>query len=313
MRFVMLIKSDAKAEAGVLPDQKLLTEMGKLNEEMVEAGVMLAGEGLQPSSKGARVRLAGKKFTVIDGPFAEAKELIAGFWLIQAKSLEDAIGWAKRVPDPSADPGLGAREEGEIEIRPLYEMSDFPVDPAEKPGGWREQEQRFRDATEPPGAAPAPPPRKRGTTRFMVMLKADDKTEASAPPSEKVLAAMGALMQEMVEAGALLSGEGLKATSQGARVRIPAGKRTATKVIDGPFTESKEIIAGYSIIQVPSRQEAIDFAKRWLQIHVEGLEKEAGEIEIRQIFELSDFPVDPAEKPDGWRHQEERLRERLGQ
>src|SRR5215471_4035119 len=157
MRFVMLIKSDAKAEAGILPDEKLLAEMGKLNQEMVEAGVMLGGEGLQPSAKGVRVRLAGQKITVTDGPFAEAKELIAGFWLIQAKSLAEAIGWAKRVPSPPADPGSQARAEGEIEIRPLYEMSDFPVDPAEKPGGWREQEQRFRDATEPPGAAPTPP------------------------------------------------------------------------------------------------------------------------------------------------------------
>src|ERR687889_649400 len=118
MRFMIIIKADKNTEAGVLPDEKLLTEMGKFNEELVKAGVMLAGEGLQPSSKGARVRFSGEKRTVMDGPFAEAKELIAGFWIWQVKSLDEAIEWVKRCPNP-----MGT--ESEIEIRQIFEASDF--------------------------------------------------------------------------------------------------------------------------------------------------------------------------------------------
>jgi len=118
MRFMILVKATKDSEAGVLPSQKLLAEMMKYNEELVKAGVLLAGEGLQPSSKGARVRFSGGKRTVIDGPFAETKELVAGFWLIQVKSLEEAIEWVKRVPNPH-------EEEGEIEIRQVFEADDF--------------------------------------------------------------------------------------------------------------------------------------------------------------------------------------------
>lgn len=115
MRFMILVKADKDSEAGVLPSQELLTEMGKYNEELVKAGVMLAGEGLQPSSKGARVRFSGSKRTVVDGPFTESKELVAGFWLIQAKSKEDAIEWLKRAPF----------RDGEVEIRQVFEAEDF--------------------------------------------------------------------------------------------------------------------------------------------------------------------------------------------
>ena len=119
MRFMVLVKADKNSEAGILPDEKLLAEMGKYNEELVKAGVMLAGEGLHPSSKGARVRFSGSKRTVIDGPFSETKELIAGFWLIQVKSKEEAIEWVKRAPNPF--PGT----ESEIEIRQVFEAEEF--------------------------------------------------------------------------------------------------------------------------------------------------------------------------------------------
>ena len=119
MRFMVIVKADKDSEAGVLPDQKLLADMGKYNEELVKAGVMLAGEGLQPSSKGARVRFSGTKRKVIDGPFSETKELIAGFWLFQVKSLDEAIEWVKRAPNPM--PG----KESEIEIRQVFEAEDF--------------------------------------------------------------------------------------------------------------------------------------------------------------------------------------------
>jgi hypothetical protein len=118
MRFMIIVKATKDSEAGVMPDEKLLTEMGNYNEELVRAGVMLAGEGLHPSSKGARVRFSGAQRTVIDGPFTETKELIAGFWLWQVKSLEEAIEWVKRCPNPM--PG-----ESEIEIRQVFEAEDF--------------------------------------------------------------------------------------------------------------------------------------------------------------------------------------------
>jgi len=134
MRVMILIKADKSTEAGVMPDQKLLAEMGKFNEELVKAGVMLAGEGLHPSSKGARVRFSGEKRTVIYGPFAETKELIAGFWLLQVKSMDEAIQWVKRCPNPL--PG-----ESEIEIRQVFEAEDFG---AEFTPELRAQEERLR-------------------------------------------------------------------------------------------------------------------------------------------------------------------------
>jgi len=118
MRFMILIKANEETEAGVMPSQELLEQMNKYNQELVEAGVMLAGEGLHPSSKGARVKFSGDKRTVVDGPFTEAKELIAGFWLIQAKSKDEAVEWAKRIPSPDGG-------ESEIEIRQVFEPEEF--------------------------------------------------------------------------------------------------------------------------------------------------------------------------------------------
>jgi hypothetical protein len=134
MRFMILVKANKNSEAGILPDEKLLIEMGKYNEELVKAGVLLAADGLQPTSKGARVKFSGKKRTVIDGPFAETKELIAGFWLWQVKSKEEAIEWVKRCPNPF--PG-----ESEIEIRQLFEAEDFGTEFTPE---LREQEERLR-------------------------------------------------------------------------------------------------------------------------------------------------------------------------
>jgi len=131
---MIMVKATKDSEAGVLPDERLLTEMGKFNEELVQAGVMLAGEGLQPSSKGVRVKFSGNKRTVTDGPFAETKELIAGFWLWQVKSKEEAIEWVKRCPNPM-------KGESEIEIRQLFEADDFG---AEFTPELREQEERLR-------------------------------------------------------------------------------------------------------------------------------------------------------------------------
>jgi hypothetical protein len=136
MRFMMLLKANQDTEAGLMPSTELITEMGKYNEELVNAGVLLDGGGLRPSSAGARIDFSGDRRTVTDGPFAEAKELIAGFWMIQVKSRQEAIEWAKRCPHPHG--GLDAQ----IELRQLFEATDFPNAPAEIV----EQEQRFRNA-----------------------------------------------------------------------------------------------------------------------------------------------------------------------
>lgn len=136
MRFMAIVKASKDSEAGVMPSHELLAEMGKFNEELVKAGVMLAGEGLHPSSKGARIRFSGDKRTVIDGPFAETKELIAGFWLLQVKSKDEAIAWLKRCPNPM--PG----EDSEIELRQVFEDADFGDEFTPE---LRDQEARMRE------------------------------------------------------------------------------------------------------------------------------------------------------------------------
>ena len=120
MRFMLIVKASKESEAGILPDEKILGEMANFNEKMVKAGVMLAGDGLQASSKGARVKFDGSKRTVVDGPFAETKELIAGYWMVQVKSREEAIEWVKRAPF----------QEGEVEVRQVFELEDFGESPA---------------------------------------------------------------------------------------------------------------------------------------------------------------------------------------
>jgi hypothetical protein len=144
MRFMILVKASKDSEAGVMPSQQLLTDMGKFNEELTKAGVLLAGEGLHPSSKGARVKFSGDKRIVTDGPFAETKELIAGFWIWQVKSKEEAIEWVKRCPNPH-------NEDAEIEIRQIFEAEDFGA--AFTPE-LREQEERVRAETDRLSKAP---------------------------------------------------------------------------------------------------------------------------------------------------------------
>jgi hypothetical protein len=139
MRVIVMVKASKNSEAGIMPSEELLTEMGRFNEELVKAGVMLAGEGLHPSSKGKRIRFSGGKRIVVDGPFAEAKELVAGYWIWQVKSMDEALEWARRCPNPM--PG----EEGEIEIRPVFEMEDFG---AEMTPELRAQQARLRAGIE---------------------------------------------------------------------------------------------------------------------------------------------------------------------
>jgi hypothetical protein len=133
MRFMMIVKADKNSEAGAMPSKELIQEMGKYNEELLKAGVMLAGDGLQPSSKGARVKFGKGKQTVTDGPFAETKELVAGFWIIEVKSKAEAIQWAKRIPFSNGE---------EVELRPFFELSDFPADVLPPEEAQREERMR---------------------------------------------------------------------------------------------------------------------------------------------------------------------------
>ena len=138
MRVMVMVKANKDSEAGVMPSEQLLAEMGNFNEELVKAGIMQAGEGLQPTSKGKRIRFSGNKRTVVDGPFAETKELVAGYWLWKVKSMDEAVEWAKRCPNPTGT-------EGELEIRPLFEAEDFGKEFTPE---LRAQEERLREQIE---------------------------------------------------------------------------------------------------------------------------------------------------------------------
>ncbi len=267
MRFMLLVKATNDYEKGVLPDEKMLSAMATYTEELVKAGALVGCERLQPSSTGTRVHYAKGKLTVTDGPFAETKELIAGFSLIEARSREEAIEWAKRIPF----------QEGEIEVRPLFELTDFPVDPAEQPDGWRDKEEQFRDTA---------PARKPGTVRYIGLVKADKNTEAGVMPDEKFLSDMGAFMEEGIKAGVYLSGEGLQPSSKGARVRFSGTQRLVT---DGPFIETKELIGGYAILQFTSPAEALEWTKRFVQVDAPGRLNGECECEIRPLFEFERF------------------------
>ncbi|HYZ63339.1 MAG TPA: YciI family protein [Acetobacteraceae bacterium] len=135
MRFMIIRRADAKTEAGVMPSEALLSAMGAYNQSMVDAGIFRAGAGLHPTAKGARIAFANGIPTITDGPFAETKEVIAGFTMIEVGSREEALDWVRRWPEPDV----------ELELRQLFELSDFPVDPAETPDGWRAKEQAFHD------------------------------------------------------------------------------------------------------------------------------------------------------------------------
>jgi hypothetical protein len=282
MRFMMMVKSNGQSEAGVLPSEAELSAMGVYNDELIAAKVMLAGEGLQASSKGTRVRINGNKTQIIDGPFSETKELLAGYWLIQTQTKQEAIEWAKKVPF----------EEGEVEVRQIYELADFGI-----------------EIPETITNAPPTPARKPGTKRYAVLIKADAKTEAAVMPSEgeTLFEEMGALMNDYTQKGAVLAGDGLQPTSRCFKVKYDGKQRS---VIDGPFTETKEIIAGFSIVQFATKEEAVEFARQQLAIHCKWSQL-PGEIEVREIFEIEDFPVSPEEKPDGWRDRETRFRDAM--
>jgi hypothetical protein len=281
MRFMLMIKGTKQSEAGGLPSKKLMYEMIRYNDALLDAGALLAAEGLHPSSMGARVKFAGGRPTETGGPFAEVREIIAGYWLIRAKSKQAAVDWAKRIPFEGGESAANGGDMHQIEVRQVFELEDFPV--GEHESGWREAETEFRERAAGSAAGPAfGGGAAKGLKQFIIFRMADKNTEAGVMPSEKLLSAMGAYNEEMIKAGVMLAGEGLKPSSMGARIYTSAGKHT---VVDGPFTESEELIAGFTMILARSLQEALDWAKRWPAIDGES----EVELEVRQLFGADEF------------------------
>ena len=297
MRVIVFVKATKDSEQGFKPSAEMtdmLEAMGKYNEELVKAGVLLAAEGLHPTSKGFRLVTDAGQITRTDGPFGEPEKLLAGFWLIQVKSKQEAIEWAKRVPFDAIVTSATSEGNGQIEIRQVSELEDFPV--TEDESRWREEEAAFRahlPSSQPVNGSPT----EGRKIRYMMMFKADQNTETGSLPNPRMLADMGALMSEMVQQGVMLGGEGLQPSSKGARVTFSGGKRHVT---DGPFTEAKELVCGYCLVQVSSPEEVFQWAYRGLAIHG------PGQSEIRRVFDAEDFG---AEFTPDLREAEESMRE----
>ncbi len=243
MRFIWMHKTDQETEAGVRPSPELIAMMGNLMEEMAKAGVLLAGEGLQPSSTSVRLQFSGGERTVTHGPLNGSNELLAGFAIVRMKSMEEAIEWASRFGRAVGD--------AEIDIGQVKEPWDL-------------------------GLCPKPPGQ---TARFMIMHKADKNSEAGVLPTREVMN-----HGEMVNVGAFLSAERLQPSSKGARLKFSAGK---SKVIDGPFAESKELIGGYCIAQVKSKQDAIGWALRFAKVLGDSRVDGDVEVDILPLYEMS--------------------------
>ncbi|HEX8792494.1 MAG TPA: YciI family protein [Polyangiaceae bacterium] len=239
MRVMVFGPGNKDTEAGVRPKQEAIEKMAKYNEELAKSGVVLDGAGLMPTSTAKRVRFEGSKRTVVDGPFLETKELIAGYWIWQVRSMDEAVDWLKRAP---FDGGV------EVTIRQIFT--------------WR-----------PPTAGEDP------TIRVMVFVPGNRESEAGVMPPTELIEQMTKYNEELVKAGVMLDGQGLTPTTKAKRVRFEGSKRT---VIDGPFVETKEIVAGYMIWQVKSIDEAIEWVKR-------SPLDDGAEVTIRPIFEAADF------------------------
>ncbi|MDB5815132.1 MAG: hypothetical protein JWN23_2249 [Rhodocyclales bacterium] len=227
MKYILMHRTDALCEAGVIPSPELIGRVGAMMGDIAKTGILVDGGGLRASSLGVRLNFTGGTMRVTKGPFTPGNELPGGFGIFQVESIDDAIAWTKRFGEILGDV--------EVDIRPLAEAWDIGI--GSKPEGLK-------------------------TTRYMAMHKADSKSEAGAPPTPEVMAAMGNLMGEMAQAGVLLSAEGLAPSSQGVRFKYADGKRTMT---DGPFTESKELIAGFVILDVPAMQDMLPWADRYAE------------------------------------------------
>ena len=240
MRFVVTHKVTEEMETGLPPDPAIIEGVGKLIEEGAHDKVFVSGEGLKPTSQRVHIAYKGGKRTVTDGPFAEAKELVGGFALMCVRSKEEAISWCDRFAAVVGDV--------ELFLGPVVEAWDLGM-------------------MEKPADAPL---------RFLSMHRADDSRDDETPPDPQLMAKMGALIDEMTKAGVLQATGGLASTRKGARLRFEGGK---TRVIDGPFAESKELVAGYAILDLPSKADAIEWAKRFGEV------VKVNEIDVRQMPE----------------------------
>ena len=248
MRFIWMHKTDEDTEAGVRPSPELIARMGTLMEEMAKAGVLIAGEGLQPSSTSVRLKFSRGEPTVTHGPLSGSNELLAGFAIVRMKSMEEAIEWASRFGR--------AMDDAEIDIGQVKEPWDLGL------------------CTKPAGQA----------TRFMIMHKADKNSEAGILPAQEVMNHMSESTGEMLKTGTLLSYERLRPSSKGARLKFSGAK---SKVMDGPFTESKELIGGYCMVHVKSRQEAIEWALRFARVLGDSRVDGKVEVDILPLYEMS--------------------------
>ncbi len=240
MRFMVMHKMTEELEKGLPPDPAIIEGVNKLIEEGVKDKVFVSGEGLKPSSERVHIAYKDGKRTVTDGPFAETKELIAGFALMRVRSKEEAVSWCDRFAAVIGDV--------ELFMGPVVEPWDLGMMPK-----------------------PKNPP-----LRYLSMHQMDERAENEAPPDPKLMAEMGALIDEMTKAGVLQATGGLASTKKGARIHFEGGERT---VIDGPFAESKELVAGYAILDLPSKAAAIEWAMRFgdvVKVH---------EVEVRQLPE----------------------------
>jgi hypothetical protein len=232
MRYMIMHKSNAHWETGAPPEPDLLARVGELLGDLSKEGMLLAGEGLRPTSQGVRVRFVKDECTVTDGPFTESKELIAGFAILRLKSLPEAIDLSRRFRDV-----LGA--DLEIDIRPICEAWDIGL------------------GTKPEGLT---------TTRYMAVHKYLDASDGCKPLPPERAAEMGKLLGELASAGILLGGEGLDASAKGALIKAGADKRPAVVVMDGPFTESKEVLGGFVIVKADSLEQAMSWGKRYFSV-----------------------------------------------
>ncbi|HEX4476598.1 MAG TPA: YciI family protein [Polyangiaceae bacterium] len=240
MRFMVMHKVTEEMEKNFPPDPSTIEAVGKLIQEGVKDKIFVGGEGLKPTSTRAHITYKNGKRTITEGPFTDAKELVAGFALMRVGSRDEAIAWCDRFAAVIGD--------SELFLGPVVEPWDIGMMPK-----------------------PANPP-----LRFLSMHKADERAENEVPPDAALVAKMGALIDEMTKAGALQATAGLASTKKGARIRFDGGKHT---VIDGPFTESKELVAGYAIVDLPSKKAAIEWAKRFGDV------VNVNEVEVREIPE----------------------------
>jgi hypothetical protein len=240
MRFMVMHKMTEDLEKGLPPDPAILEGVGKLVEEGVEEKVFVSGEGLKPSSERMHIVYKNGKRTITDGPFTEAKELIAGFALMRVRSKEEAISWCDKF----------AAAIGDVRL--------------------------FMGAVVEPWDLGMVPKPKNPPLRFLAMHQMDERSDNDAPPDPELMAKLSALTEEMTKAGVLQASGGLASTKQGARIRYKGGKHT---VIDGPFAESKELVAGYAILDLPSKETAIEWGVRFGEI------VRVNEVEVRQMSE----------------------------